>query len=428
MLRSTSLFIAILGLIAAATGVVTASPASASDIPTSVTYTNVKISGADCHTLTFDASVVADRLSGTTRQFGISDYSKQYRSPVYDISGATTSGGTNPGKNYTLSGTMPVDSNFVQGDQETLNVKQPDPSVLYVTQDTAVMSACTPTPPPPPPANNPPVANPDSATVTSGQAVTFDVVANDTDPDGNTITLTSVTQPANGTATIGKTGLVTYQSNAPYTGQDSFTYQIDDGHGGTATGTVTITVNAPPPPPPPPNQAPVAGLTVNTASGETPVVVVADGSSSTDDKSVTNYVFVWGDDSVYTSQSTPVASHTYGPGQFTLTLYVFDASGLYSSVSRDIAVTRPPGTPRVNPYESPGSAQGALRHLPGVSVGIYVFPRGYNPNLHPGVHYYATFYALETRNSRGYILKHLFETDPLPKGSTVAIYVRPYGS
>ena len=53
-----------------------------------------------------------------------------------------------------------------------------------------------------------------------------------------------VTGPANGAVTLNPDGSFTYTPNADYNGPDSFTYQVDDGNGGTATATVNLTVNA----------------------------------------------------------------------------------------------------------------------------------------------------------------------------------------
>jgi VCBS repeat-containing protein len=89
--------------------------------------------------------------------------------------------------------------------------------------------------------NDAPVANNDTAQVTRGGSVTIAVLANDTDADGNTLTLTSVTQGAKGTAAIvGNT--VKYTAGAGFTTSDTFTYTISDGKGGTATGRVTVSL------------------------------------------------------------------------------------------------------------------------------------------------------------------------------------------
>jgi uncharacterized repeat protein (TIGR01451 family) len=90
--------------------------------------------------------------------------------------------------------------------------------------------------------NHPPVATDDSLTIAENSGThPIDVLANDTDPDGDELTVTSVTQPANGVAALIEGG-VSYTPNLNFHGTDSFTYTISDGNGGTATATVTITV------------------------------------------------------------------------------------------------------------------------------------------------------------------------------------------
>ncbi len=71
-------------------------------------------------------------------------------------------------------------------------------------------------------------------------------LSNDTDANpGDTLTVTAVSDPPHGTATItGGGSNVTYAPDANYNGPDSFTYTISDGHGGTDTATVSITVTA----------------------------------------------------------------------------------------------------------------------------------------------------------------------------------------
>jgi len=89
--------------------------------------------------------------------------------------------------------------------------------------------------------NTPPNAADDTATTDEDQTVTINVLANDSDPDGDTLSISSVSAPANGSATInGDT--IDYTPNPDYYGTDSFTYTITDGTD-TATATVTVTVN-----------------------------------------------------------------------------------------------------------------------------------------------------------------------------------------
>ena len=95
--------------------------------------------------------------------------------------------------------------------------------------------------------NNAPTAVNDSASSTDDAAVTVNVVANDTDSDGN-INPASVqiaSQPAHGSVSVSQSGSVVYTPNAGYAGSDSFTYTDSDNQGATSNpATVTITVTA----------------------------------------------------------------------------------------------------------------------------------------------------------------------------------------
>lgn len=97
----------------------------------------------------------------------------------------------------------------------------------------------------PPPPNRPPVAVNDSTLTAQNTAVTITVLGNDTDPDGDTLTIDSVTQGTNGAVTKTNT-VVTYTPANGFHGTDSFTYTISDGHGHTASATVTVTVDQAP--------------------------------------------------------------------------------------------------------------------------------------------------------------------------------------
>ena len=94
-----------------------------------------------------------------------------------------------------------------------------------------------------------PDAQNDSASTQEGTPVTLDTLANDSDPDGDTLTITSVEDPDNGTAVISG-GQIIYTPDAGFVGTDTFTYTISDGNGGTATATETVTVTAKPNLPP----------------------------------------------------------------------------------------------------------------------------------------------------------------------------------
>ncbi|HSH16857.1 MAG TPA: tandem-95 repeat protein, partial [Verrucomicrobiae bacterium] len=90
--------------------------------------------------------------------------------------------------------------------------------------------------------NDPPTAFTDTPTVAEDSgANAIDVLANDTDPNADTLTVSAVTQPANGTV-VNNGANVSYTPNLNFNGADSFTYTVDDGNGGSDIGTVNVTV------------------------------------------------------------------------------------------------------------------------------------------------------------------------------------------
>lgn len=91
--------------------------------------------------------------------------------------------------------------------------------------------------------NRPPLANVDTAATVRSRPVTIAVLANDSDPDGERPTVTGVTTAAHGTVVLNADGTVTYTAARGFTGDDTFSYTISDGRGGTAMATVTVTVN-----------------------------------------------------------------------------------------------------------------------------------------------------------------------------------------
>lgn len=68
------------------------------------------------------------------------------------------------------------------------------------------------------------------------------VLANDSDPNGDSLTVALQSSPANGTIALSGDGAFTYTPNTGFTGTDSFTYTASDGSLTSNTATVTITV------------------------------------------------------------------------------------------------------------------------------------------------------------------------------------------
>ncbi|MDH3262019.1 MAG: Ig-like domain-containing protein, partial [Acidimicrobiia bacterium] len=123
--------------------------------------------------------------------------------------------------------------NFTGPDSFTYQACDPNPAC-----DTATVTITVT------PQNDPPVANDDLATTDEEVPVTIDVLANDTDPDSDPLTVLSATDPANGSVVINGDNTITYTPDLNFTGTDIFDYTISDGNGGTDTATVTITVTA----------------------------------------------------------------------------------------------------------------------------------------------------------------------------------------
>ncbi|CAA9275684.1 MAG: RTX toxins and related Ca2+-binding proteins [uncultured Acidimicrobiales bacterium] len=95
--------------------------------------------------------------------------------------------------------------------------------------------------------NRPPVAANDTYVTSVGNQLgvpAAGVLVNDTDPDSNSLSAGSASTPANGAVILNANGSFTYTPNAGFTGNDTFTYVVSDGQGGSATGLVTIVVNA----------------------------------------------------------------------------------------------------------------------------------------------------------------------------------------
>jgi len=118
--------------------------------------------------------------------------------------------------------------------------------------------------------NDPPLANDDVATVLEDSVNnTIDVLVNDFDPDGDNLTIVSVTNPSNGSASTD--GNYTYYSpNPDYYGIDSFMYTIIDGSGGSDIATVNLTVTGV-------NDPPVANDNYYITFEDTTLIVSAPG-------------------------------------------------------------------------------------------------------------------------------------------------------
>ncbi|GAB5518512.1 MAG: hypothetical protein RhofKO_07630 [Rhodothermales bacterium] len=117
--------------------------------------------------------------------------------------------------------------------------------------------------------NAPPVATDDVATIEEGGSTIIAVLANDTDADGTleASTVTVVSSPAFGEATVNADGTITYVNNTIPLGDDSFTYTVNDDDGATSNeATVAITIE-------PANTFPGAVNDTASTAEDTPITI-----------------------------------------------------------------------------------------------------------------------------------------------------------
>jgi VCBS repeat-containing protein len=96
--------------------------------------------------------------------------------------------------------------------------------------------------------NNPPLAVDDAYETDEDTQLIVDapgVLGNDSDPDGDSLTVIAYDDTSNegGTVMVNPDGSFTYTPKSGFCGIDTFTYTISDGNSGTDTAIVTITVN-----------------------------------------------------------------------------------------------------------------------------------------------------------------------------------------
>ncbi|MBP7691746.1 MAG: tandem-95 repeat protein [Anaerolineales bacterium] len=168
-----------------------------------------------------------------------------FNNPVALYTGTiTVSVGANPGAS-TLGGTLSQSANGTSGSAAFGNLSLNNPGLGYtlvaataapgggvITATSTSFNIF----------NTPPAAVNDPAATLEDTAVNVDVLANDSDPNGDSLRIVSLLPPANGSVLTATAG-VTYTPAANFFGTDVFTYTINDVYGsGVATGTVTVTV------------------------------------------------------------------------------------------------------------------------------------------------------------------------------------------
>ncbi len=188
--------------------------------------------------------------------------------------------------------------------------------------------------------NEAPEAADDEVVTPEDRAVTVDVLANDTDPEGDRLHVRSVTAAAHGAVRLVSGGVVIYTPERDFHGADSFTYVASDGRGLRDTATVAVTVL-------PVNDAP-------TAIGRVPDQTLDEGGAPVEVDLSPYFGDVDGDALTYGARSndtgvveaavagavlvlTPVVY-----GSATVTVTAWDPAGLTASQSVRVGVSDRP--------------------------------------------------------------------------------------
>ncbi|MFN8597523.1 MAG: PKD domain-containing protein [Anaerolineae bacterium] len=180
--------------------------------------------------------------------------------------------------------------------------------------------------------NAAPVAANDTYTTSANTPISMSVRDNDTDANGDALTIIAVGTPLNGAASISGGATVIYTPTAAFVGADSFSYTVRDPLGATSTATIFVDVV----------NIPISGLVAQNSSPTAfglPTFFTATIAAGTNP----NFVWNFGDGSTSVGQT---ASHTYvSVGNYTA--IVTATNSVPSSASASTAVTITKSTPAV---------------------------------------------------------------------------------
>ena len=183
---------------------------------------------------------------------------------TFTASGLPAGLSTNPATGL-ISGTVNSHASVaIAGGVYTVSVTATDPSgALVTTTFTWTVS------------NPGPVALDDTYTGNEDLPITGAVLANDSDPDSDALTVntTPLSGPSNGTLVLNSNGTFTYTPALNFTGSDQFTYQVIDADGATSTATVTLFVN-------PINDSPINTVPGSQATPEDLPLVFSPGNGN----------------------------------------------------------------------------------------------------------------------------------------------------
>ncbi len=211
------------------------------------------------------------------------------------------------------------------------------------------------------PTNDAPNPSDDSASAQSNQPKEIDVLANDSDPEGQLLAIDSTTDPSNGNVTINDpasgSDTLTYTADEGFTGDDSFKYTVSDGTGGTAIADVDVSVSEDV------NDPPVVGdqsFTLDEDTQTTLDVVPEGADPDGDELSLTlQSTPDHGTASVQDGTSVQYTPDTNYNGTDSFDFRVIDGNGGSATATADLTVKRVNDTPTAQDDSAELQAGGA---------------------------------------------------------------------
>ena len=221
-------------------------------------------------------------------------------------------------------------------------VYQPDPDWFgtdtfnYVASDGTSLSAPATVTITVTPVNDPPVAVEDTATCAEDTSATVNVLDNDYDIEGDTLTASLTVEPSNGDVTLDTSGTAVYTPDPDYNGVDMFWYVAFDGQDYSDPATVTVTVT-------PVNDPPVASDVATSCAEDTSATVnVLDNDYDADGDSLTASLTVNPSNGAVTLDTSGTAIYTPNPNWFgidTFNYMAYDGQAYSNQATVTVTVT-----------------------------------------------------------------------------------------
>ena len=218
------------------------------------------------------------------------------------------------------------------------------------------------------PVNDPPTARNDFLVVEEDQSAVVNVLANDDDPDGDTLSVVSVTQPFRGTTELLSGGEVRYTPPANFSGGLSFRYTVSDGQGETREARVTVSVQAV-------NDPPIAVDDTVTVREDQAVFVPVLANDSDPDFDPLTIVFVGASASGTPQISDGSILYTPDPDVFGADAFTYSISDGTATRSATVHVTIDPAP------DAPIAADNTATTTAGVAIDIPVLANDHDPDL-----------------------------------------------